>query len=228
MKQFITFMVLMLLGIAAAGTSAQALISLGVGTAPVLSPVAGVTDVAWNLNPANAGQVQSADLTFTDDLVADSFVCLHVRNTASTIQGNGCSTVPSGGLTSANPITVPFDSSPNPMPSAAAITQVDVTVIQPVATAPGVTVTGWTLDDDDIRLVKSTTLEFDDDVAGGSWVCAQVRDSGNAVLDYGCTFFGFGGLTTGSPAIVDFDSNPINPGAQLIVRIDVTVSQSVE
>ncbi|HLF05103.1 MAG TPA: hypothetical protein VI855_07780, partial [Dehalococcoidia bacterium] len=74
----------------------------------------------------------------------------------------------------------------------------------------------------DIRLVTGTSLVFDDELATGSWVCAQVRDSGDNILDNGCTFF-LTGLTAGDPANVPFAGNP---GAAPIVRIDVSVSQS--
>jgi Ca2+-binding RTX toxin-like protein len=185
--------------------------------------VAGATVTGWVQPPANASQVISGTLTFTGDLAAGSAVCLQVRNSANFILGNGCQTL-GAVLGSGNPVTVDFDANPDATPSAAAITRVDVTVIQPVATPANVTVDGWTLHSDDIRLVSATILKFDDSLAAGSWVCAQVRDSADAILDSGCTFFS-AGLATGLPAPVPFASNP---GAAPIVRIDVSVSPSAD
>ncbi|MCH8297987.1 MAG: hypothetical protein IH873_07965 [Chloroflexi bacterium] len=138
----------------------------GGGSAAVVAPPGSdVTDVAWVLDTGNSSLVASVELTFAGDLAEDSFVCAQVTDTSPAILANGCATL-SDGLFGGVPVTVNFGVPPATAFSASAadITSVSVTVIQPVASdldgPNGIEVidVAWDLLDTDTTLVKEVKV----------------------------------------------------------------------
>ena len=143
--------------------------SFGGASVAVVAPT-GVTDVAWVLDPADSSRVESLELTFAGDLSGNSFVCAQVTNGTLPPLANGCTALTST-LLAGTPVPIPFTVPPNTTASAAAITSISVTVIQPVvgvAAPNGVQVTevDWTLLGTDITKVEKVILEFAQSTAG--------------------------------------------------------------
>ena len=164
--------------------------SFGGGSVAVVAPF-GVTDVAWVLDGSDSSKVESVELTFAGDLAEDSFVCAQVTNGTLPPLANGCtaltSTLPAG-----TPVPIPFTVPPDRLDSttasAAAITGVSVTVIQPVvgvAAPNGVQVTevDWTLLGTDITKVEKVKVTFAKTTAGpGISVRLTLKDPAGVVL----------------------------------------------
>ena len=160
----------------------------GGGSAAVVAPAGlNVTDVAWVLGTSDSSQVESVELTFAGDLSGNSFVCAQVTNGTLPPLANGCTALKST-LLAGTPVPIPFTVPPNTTASAAAITSVSVTVIQPVvgvAAPTGVQVTevDWTLLGTDITKVEKVILEFAASSAGPEiTVRLTLKDPAGVVL----------------------------------------------
>ena len=164
--------------------------SFGGASVAVVAP-SGVTDVAWVLDGSDSSKVESVELTFAGDLAEDSFVCAQVTNGTLPPLANGCTALKST-LLAGTPVPIPFTVPPNRLvsttASAAAITGVSVTVIQPVvgvAAPTGVQVTevDWTLLGTDITKVEKVILEFAQSTAGPEiTVRLTLKDPAGVVL----------------------------------------------
>ena len=200
----------------------------GGGSAAVVAPLGSdVTDVAWVLDTGNISLVASVELTFAGDLAEDSFVCAQVTNGTLPPLANGCtaltSTLPAG-----TPVPIPFTVPPNTTASAAAITSVSVTVIQPVvgvAAPNGVQVTevDWTLLGTDITKVEKVILEFAASSAGPEiTVRLTLKDPAGVVLaretlDHDLE----SGPTTLTWDLTEAPNEPVS--AEAIARLDIQV-----
>ena len=135
----------------------------GTGTTAVVSPT-DVTSLAFDLDPTNPARVTSVTLKFAENLSAESIVCVQALSDALLILANRCLNPLGADLAAKTAITLTFDATPSQTVSAAAITAVSVTVIQPVAPIVdgpnGIEVVDveWTLDPDDSRLVEEVKV----------------------------------------------------------------------
>ncbi len=131
----------------------------------VASPPA-VTSVAWGLDPGNGALIDSVTLKLGRVLTEGSLACVQVRDIASSILADGCEVL-AGDLGKGSPIEVGFDSTPSTTASAAAVTGIGITIIQPVAptvSAPNgleVTDVAWGLDEEDTILVGQVRVRVE-------------------------------------------------------------------